>query len=46
MLGDCDEDEEPDDDEFGDDPTCPDCGCDLFTENHDWDCGYVGEDDE
>jgi hypothetical protein len=26
-----------------DDPRCPDCGCSLFTEEHDWDCGY--EDD-
>ena len=24
-----------------DDPHCPDCGCALFEEYHDWDCGYA-----
>jgi hypothetical protein len=28
-----------------DDPRCPDCGCHLFEEYHEWDCGYA-EDDE
>lgn len=23
-----------------DDPRCPDCGCSLFEEYHDWDCAY------
>lgn len=23
-----------------DDPRCPDCGCSLFTDYHDWDCLY------
>jgi hypothetical protein len=27
-----------------DDPHCPDCGCALFTDYHDWDCGYADED--
>lgn len=22
------------------DPHCPDCGCAIFQEEHDWDCGY------
>ncbi len=35
------EDESEDDSE-----NCPDCGCHLFTENHDLDCAYDGEDDE
>jgi hypothetical protein len=29
-----------------DDPHCPDCGCSLFTDYHDWDCGYADEDDD
>ena len=29
-----------------DDPKCPDCGCDLYTECHDWDCWYVGSEDD
>lgn len=29
-----------------DDPHCPDCGCALFTDYHDWDCSYADEDDE
>ena len=37
MLGDFDEEEEP---------SCPECGCDLFTEEHDWDCSYYGEDED
>ena len=41
MRGDFDEDELDDDDQ---DPTCPWCGCDLFTEAHDMDCD--GEDDD
>jgi hypothetical protein len=36
----------PDDDDDPLDPVCADCGCDLFTEEHDWNCGYAGEDDE
>lgn len=24
-----------------DDPHCPDCGCALFEEYHDWDCSYA-----
>ena len=40
MRGDFDE------DELDDDPACPECGCDLFTEDHDWDCSYYGEDDD
>lgn len=28
-----------------DDPRCPDCGCSLFCDEHDWDCSYYGEDD-
>lgn len=27
-----------------DDPHCPDCGCALFEEYHDWDCSYAGDD--
>ena len=42
MLGDFDEDEYDEDD----DPSCPECGCDLFTDEHDWDCSYYGEDDD
>lgn len=33
-------------DEDDDNPHCADCGCDLFTEEHDWDCAFYGEDDE
>lgn len=29
-----------------DDPCCPDCGCHLNEEYHDWDCAYAGDDDE
>ncbi len=29
-----------------DDPHCPECHCQLFCEEHDWDCSYYGEDDE
>ena len=43
MRGDFDEDELDDDDA---DPECPECGCDLFTENHAWDCSYGDEDDD
>ena len=39
-----DEDELDDDDDL--DPECAECGCDLFTEYHEWDCSYYGEDDE
>ena len=24
-----------------DDPHCPDCHCQLFEEDHDWDCSYA-----
>jgi hypothetical protein len=24
-----------------DDPRCPDCGCSILEEYHDWDCGYA-----
>jgi hypothetical protein len=27
-----------------DDPRCPDCGCHLREEYHDWDCCYADED--
>jgi hypothetical protein len=30
-------------DQCVDDPRCPDCGCSLFTDYHEWDCSY--EDD-
>lgn len=43
MHGDFDEDEL--DDEDGD-PECSWCGCDLFTEEHEWDCPYVDEDED
>jgi hypothetical protein len=52
MRGDFDEDEIEDDDyAWGDcdddaDPKCPECGIDLYTEEHLWDCGYAGDDDE
>lgn len=23
------------------DPLCPDCGCSIYTEDHDWDCLYA-----
>ena len=39
MWGDFDEDELDDDD-----PSCPECGCDLYTEHHAWDCSY-GDDE-
>ena len=42
MRGDFDEDELDDEE----DPSCPDCGCDIFTEEHDWDCGYYGDDED
>ena len=42
MRGDFDEDELDDDG----DPECSECGCDLFTEEHDFDCSYFGEDDD
>jgi len=29
-----------------DDPHCPECHAALFTDEHDWDCSYYGEDDE
>ena len=29
-----------------DDPRCPDCGCAMFEEYHEWDCCYSDEDDE
>lgn len=44
MRGDFDEDELDEDDDL--DPECAECGCDLFTEEHDWDCSYFGEDDD
>ena len=33
----------PDDDDA---EVCPDCGCHLFSEDHDWDCAFYGEDDD
>ncbi len=41
-----DELEDFDDDEFDDetDPLCSDCGCDLLTEYHSWDCAFVDDD--
>ncbi len=45
MYGDFDEDEF-DDDDFDDGPSCSDCGCDLETENHDWDCSFAGDDED
>ena len=39
----------PDDDDGADndeDPQCASCGCDLFTEEHDWDCPYYGDDED
>ena len=43
-LGDVDA--EPDDDEFDDETDrCPDCSCDLDTDEHAVDCAY-GDDDE
>lgn len=47
MRGDFDEDELEDDDfddSADDSPLCSDCGCDLETENHDWDCGFADDD--
>ncbi len=41
MFGDFDEDEEDDMD-----PSCPDCGCDFFTEDHALDCGLSDDEDE
>jgi hypothetical protein len=29
-----------------DDPHCPGCHCSLFSEEHDWDCSYYGDDDD
>jgi hypothetical protein len=50
MRGDFDEDEESDDDWLEDDyepeAVCPDCGCDLFTEEHELDCSYDDEEDD
>lgn len=48
MFGDFDEDEFDDDEFDDDDPTefCPDCGCHLFTENHELDCWLDDNDDE
>lgn len=43
MRGDFDEDELDEDDG---DPECSECGCDLFTEEHAWDCSHYGDDDE
>jgi hypothetical protein len=43
MNGDFDEDEDELED---DDPVCPECGYDLYTENHDWDCGYDEDEDD
>ncbi len=34
-----------DEDDPDDVPQCPDCGCDLYTENHAWDCSYADDDD-
>jgi hypothetical protein len=31
---------------FDDPHFCPECHCSLFTDEHDWDCSYAGEDDE
>ena len=45
MRGDFDEDELEDSDEEGD-PECAECGGDLYTEEHAWDCSYYGEDEE
>lgn len=49
MRGDFDEDELDDDFNYDDsddqDPICSDCGCDLFTENHSWDCAFVDDND-
>lgn len=42
MSDDFDDDECDDDD----DPMCSECGCDLFTEEHDWDCAFYGDDDD
>jgi hypothetical protein len=26
-----------------DDPRCPECHCSLFTDYHNWDCGYADD---
>lgn len=45
MTDDFDHDGTADDTEEGD-PECAECGCDLFTEEHAWDCSYGEDDDE
>ena len=40
-----DPDDYPYDEEDPDeDPSCSDCGCDLQTEYHAWDCAFVDDD--
>lgn len=36
------DDEEPHDDL----ETCPECGVNIFCDEHDWDCSYADDDDE
>lgn len=43
MRGDFDEDDLDDDDG---DPECSSCGADLYTEDHDLDCPFAGDDDD
>ena len=35
-----------DDEDLDDAPRCSECGCDLETEWHSWDCSHADEDDE
>jgi len=44
MRGDFDEDELDEEDFDETDPVCSDCGCDLFTEQHAWDCAFADDD--